>query len=605
MSTGQATGLQKSFPLDLDILGPNSALTLQASGSTDADVLQALATNSAFPTRPSGEIDLGGISLQASGGNPVLFSGGGTSVGFSFSAGVTAGAGIFDDPQAAVKSLGLDDTPGLDLTIGAMPGGNFRYALLQTGYTAKGSVTGSTPIGALGTFTFGASGAAAGLSAVLHRFPAGAGADDVLGDTVESWKFPRHVTSASKLAPGTWIVAEASGSVAVNLAASLGYNFNFVKDVKAFGLSGDIGLKIDAAATATFGISVSGRYLVVVGRESDLSADQHLRLRLFKLDSNGLQFGLNLSLGVTGIETVTPGQVDDFVKAVFGVHGAQIVTALQQIQNWTDPTKSVGQLVAGLTNNEALQIIKNTTGIDPQTAFDTARAKLLDAINLYQSLPGKVSNELLGFINNLTPKASDELQGALSALTQTDPTKQEQALLDLFNAPGFTGSPIGKLLGALAENGLLSLVDQLPQVRGIATTIQSILSGGVVAKLQAFINDKLGLDKVLTAVSQNDFSSLDAFLVGRLATFFDKTLGFADLNDIKNAINLVVSKRQDVYAAATKALNSTYGLSWQRHGNGPRQAPRSSMRCLICRIRMQNSFSATLLQSPIRGWINC
>ncbi|HEY2385001.1 MAG TPA: hypothetical protein VGK48_27820, partial [Terriglobia bacterium] len=379
---------------------------------------------------------------------------------------------------------------------------------------------------------------------------------------------PRHITAANKLTPGTWIVAEASGSLAVNLAASLGYNFNFVKDVQAFGLSGDIGLKIDAAATATFGINVSGRYLVVVGRESDLVADQHLRLRLFKLDSNGLQFGLNLKLGVTGVETVTLGQVDDFVQAVFGVHGAQIVTALQQIQKWTDPTKSVGQLVAGLVNDKALQIIKDTTGIDPQTAFDTARSKFLDAVNLYQSLPGKVSSELLGFINDLTPSASADLQNALTALTQTDPNAQKQALLSLFNASGITSSPIGKLLSGLAENGLLSLVDRLPEVRGMAATIQSILNGGVIARLESFIDDKLGLDKVLAAVSQNDFSGLDSFLVGRLSTFFDRTLGFADLNDIKNAINLVISKRQDIYAAATKALNSTYGLSlaaaWQR-----------------------------------------
>jgi hypothetical protein len=316
MPAGPSPAFQKSLALDPDILGPNSAATLQATGSSDADVLQALIDNTAFPNRPSGVIDLGDISLQASGGNPVAFQGGETTVGFSFSAGAAAGIGVFDDPQAAVKSLGLDDTPGLDLTIGAAQAGNFRYVLLRAGYTASGSVTGSTPIGMLGSLTFGASAAAAGLSAVLHRFPAGAGADDVLGDTVKSWKFPRHIAAADKLVPGTWIVAEASGSLAVNLAASLGYNFNFVKDVKAFGLSGDIGLKIDAAATATFGFDVSGRYLVVVGRESDQVADQHLRLRLFKLKSNGLQLGLNLKLGVTGVETLTPNQVDDFVKAV-------------------------------------------------------------------------------------------------------------------------------------------------------------------------------------------------------------------------------------------------------------------------------------------------
>src|SRR5439155_23788008 len=169
------------------------------------------------------------------------------------------------------------------------------------------------------------SAAASGLSAILHRFDGTDGADSVLKDTVQSWKLPVHIDSADKLAPATWILAEANGSLAVKLGASLGYNFNFVRQAKAFGLSGDIGLKIDAAATATFGFEVSGRYLVTIGRESGNAADQNLRLRMFKLSSNGMQFGLNLKVGVTGVETLTPGKADDFVKAVFGVHGAQIV----------------------------------------------------------------------------------------------------------------------------------------------------------------------------------------------------------------------------------------------------------------------------------------
>ena len=561
-----APSVRNRFPLDSDILGPNSALTLEAGGATDADVVQAILSNTPFPTRPNGVIDLAHISLQAAGGNDVAFNGGSTTVGFQFSAGVTAGAGVFDDPQAAVTSLGLDETPGLDLSIGAAPA--TRYLLLRAGYTASGSVSGSHPIGAIGSFTFGASGQAQGLSAVLHRFPSNAGADTALAETVKSWKFPRHITAAGKLTPGTWIVAEAGGSLSIKLAASLGYNFNFVKDVKAFGLSGDIGLKIDAAATATFGFDVSGRYLVVVGRESDAVADQELRLRLFKLKTNGLQFGLNLKLGVTGVATILPNQVDDFVSAVFGVHGAQIVTALQQIEKWTDPSKSVGQLIAGLVNDKALQLLHDLTGIDPAVAFNAARAKVLDAIHLYQNLPAQVSSELLGFINKLSPQASTDLQNALTLLATTDQQAQKNALLNLLNTAGFAGAPIGKLLSALADHGLLNLLDRLPEVRGVAQNILSILDGGIIAGLEDFINDKLNLNLIIKAVNQNDFDHLDSFLVGRLSTFFDKTLGFADLNEIKNAINLVVSKRQEIYEKARTALNSRYGVelaaTWQR-----------------------------------------
>jgi hypothetical protein len=567
MSGIAPANLQKTFPLDPDILGPNSAATLELGGTTDADVLTAVVQNKPFPTRPSGVIDLAHISLGASGGSPVAFqSTGGITVGFAFSAGVTAGVGIFDQAADAIAALALGETPGIDLTIGAAT--NSRYALLRTGYQASGSVSGSHPIGAVGSFTFGASGAASGVSAVLHRFSDTTGADTVLLDTVKSWKLPRHIHDAAELQPATWIVAEANGSLAVNLGASLGYNFNFVRQAKAFGLSGDVGLKIDAAATATFGFEVSGRYLVVVGRESDNAVSQKLRLRLFKLSSNGMQFGLNLKVGVTGVETLTPDSVDDFVSAVFGVHGAQIVQALGQIEKWTDPNKSVGELVAGLTNDRALALLKEVTGVDPRTAFETARGKLLEAIQLYQSLPSKVSSELLGVLKGLNATAATELQNALTLLGSNDSNAQKQALADILSSAGIATSPIGTLLSALADHGLLGLLDRLPQVRQTANTLLSILNGGVIQKLQDLIATELDLNKVIGVAQQTDFQALDSFLVGRLSAFFDKTLGFADLNDVKNAINMVVKKRQEIYDKARNALHSRYGLeaaaTWQR-----------------------------------------
>ena len=330
--------LQKSFPLDPAILGAGSAASLELGGAISADVVSAIATNRPFPDRPDGVIRLAEIGLTASGGNPVAFQGGGVTVGFHFCGGVTAGAAVFDRADDAIAALALDEIPGLDVTIGATA--DSRYALLHTGYQASGNVRGSNPIGVLGSFTFGASDTASGMSAVLHRFASRTGADTVLRDTVLSWKLPRHVRSAFALEPATWVVAEANGSLAVKLGASLGYNFSFVRDAKALGLCGDIGMKIDAAANASFGIEVSGRYLVVIGRESEDAASQKLRLRLFKLKSNGTRFGVNLKVGVRDIQTLTPDCVDDLVKAVFGVHGAQIVNALAQIEKWTDPNKS-------------------------------------------------------------------------------------------------------------------------------------------------------------------------------------------------------------------------------------------------------------------------
>jgi hypothetical protein len=559
-------GIQKTFPLDPKILGPASALSLELSGATAADVALAVAENSAFPTRPSGQIDLAHIGLTATGANSVAFQSGQVSVGFEISAGVSAGAGIFDDPNKALAALDLGETPGLDLTVDSSPG--TRYALLKSRYQASGSVSGTHPIGALGSFTFGVSGASSGVSAVLHRFTQAEGARTVLEQTISSWKLPRHVGSAAGLAPSTWVIAEADGSLAVKLGASLGYNFNFIRETRVAGLSGDIGLEIDAAANASFGFDVSGRYLVVLGRESDSPADQHLRLRLFKLSNNGLQLGLNLKIGVTGVETLAPDRVDDFVKAVFGVHGAQIVKALTNIQSWTGKTQSVGQLVAGLTNDKALELLRTLTDIDPDAAFEAARTKLLDAIHLYQSLPSKVSSEFLTILNTLDAPASRTFQDALNLLASNDAATQKKALLDIFNTTGFSITPAGQLVSALADKGLLNLLDRLPEVRQVASTVLTILDGGVITRLQQFINDKLDLNTLLAVAQETDFNALDSFLVGRLSVFFDRDLHFADLEDIKRAIHVVVSKRQEIYSKALKALHSRYGLdlatTWQK-----------------------------------------
>src|SRR5439155_11397764 len=130
----------------------------------------------------------------------------------------------------------------------------------------------------------------------------------------------------------------------------------------------------------------------------------------------------------------------------------------------------------------------------------------------------------------------------------------------ILNSAGVGGSPEGQLLSALADKSLLNLLDRLPDVRNAANTVLSILNGGVIANLQDFINKQLDLDQIFKVVNQTDFNKLDSFLVGRLSAFFDKTLGFADLNDIKNTINMVISKRQEIYDKARTALNSRYGL---------------------------------------------
>jgi hypothetical protein len=552
----------KQFPLDA-ALGAGAAATLELSGTTSLDVVTAVTGRKPLPTRPEGVLELGSIGLTASTGEGLRFAAGATKVEVSFSAGVSAGLGIYDAPDKALAALDLEETPGLEIAIDD-PAAT-RFALLRAGYSASGGAKGTHPIGVIGSFSFGGSAQAAGVTAVLQAFGDATPADAVLRNVVAAWKLPRHVTAAGSLPPRTWIVAEAEGSVTATLGAQVGYDFSFVREVKAAGLSGDIGLKIDAAAKATIGFEVSGRYLVVVGRESDAEA---LRVRMFKLARRGVEFGLNLKVGVRGVDSLTPGKVDDFVKAVFGVHGAQVVGALARLDEWTDPNTSVGELVAGLANEKALELIESATGIDPAQAFEAARAEVTGAIRLWQQLPDRVSSELLGILDGLDAGGARAFRSALDVLAGNDAARQKAALAELFETAGFDRTPVGRLLLALADRGLLNLVDRLPDVRRVAGIVSDILDGDVLRRLQAALTRALDLDGVIAAVTETDFKKLDSFLVGRLAAFLDREVHFEQVDEIRKTIHVVLAKRQEIYAAARKALTTRYGAeiaaTWQR-----------------------------------------
>src|SRR6266540_1164210 len=161
----------------------NLPLDLQLSGTTDLDVAKAIAANAPFPDRPDGTLRLGSIGLATKQGQPLSFDAGGTAVTAQFSAGVAAQLGVFTNPAKALQALELGETPGLDLAVPATA--DDRFALFATSYTASATVSGTHPIGAVGSLSIGVSAPAAGGLAVLHRFQKTDGAASVLGDTLK------------------------------------------------------------------------------------------------------------------------------------------------------------------------------------------------------------------------------------------------------------------------------------------------------------------------------------------------------------------------------------------------------------------------------------
>src|SRR5262249_55492106 len=155
------------------------------------------------------------------------------------------------------------------------------------------------------------------------------------------------------------------------------------RQANLLGIPRSLGVKIDAGLKATFGFNASGQFLVVIGRER---TDQVVRLRLFKQAARGFDFGLNLNVGVTS-QADLPSDLDDFVKAVFGVHGQQVLNDLRLIEQWTDPTRDLGDTVARLINKTGLALLTKATGIDATTEFEKARQLVLKAFQEWDSMP--------------------------------------------------------------------------------------------------------------------------------------------------------------------------------------------------------------------------
>jgi hypothetical protein len=547
------TLFQRQFQLAPEVLGPNSAESVTVNVVRDLDVAQALAGNHPFPTRADGKLELGALALQASGGKKLAFHAGQGSVEFGFSASFRTGLGVFDRPADAVSALQLAETPGLDLAPGAGAASN-RFAAMVMSYGASGSVSASHPIGAIGTANVSVRGSGDLLFGVIHRFDGSQGAADVLADTVRSWRLPRHVAKTDDLQPGTWLAAQADGSVAVTIGAQLGYDLNFVREARLLGVTRELGAKIDARLKASFGFSASGRYLVVLGRETDAPV---VRLRIFKQSDHGFNFGLNLAVGVKA-QVLPPAEGSGLVNSVFGIAADQVIRDLRLIGDWTDPTKDLGQTAARLLNSTGLDLLKRATGIDARQEFGRARQRVVDAFNKWDALPSPVS----GALGNILQSASGDVLGGFQEFLKSVADGNADALASVLRNPEFAGTPVGKWLESISGGGVLGLVQQFELVQHAAKQALDALSGGVIKNIHDFVTERLDLGTLLKAVTQDDFDAVDGWLVKRLGDFFDKELHFADLKDVQDTIRTVMGKVPEIFERAVHAARNRYSMEF-------------------------------------------
>ncbi|HSL81473.1 MAG TPA: hypothetical protein VLF66_01775, partial [Thermoanaerobaculia bacterium] len=554
------------FDLDATVLGEDSAESLLFA-TPKSDVLAALRDNTAFPART---ITLGEISVDAEGSADVSFDGGKGKI--TFGAKAKVGFLVTPDRETMLEHLPVGD-PIAEGLAAADSEPSSSYALLQWGYDLKGAAKGSVALGAGVTAQFGVDAKREAGFAVVKRFGPETGARDVVAETVRAWRLPRQVRSPADLPPGAWLVAEVDGSLALSLGVKAGYDFSWVRDTRLSGLSGDIALRVEAGLSATVGFEASGRYALVLRRDSLEEEDRRLRLQLFKQRKQGWSFALDARATVQAdLDDFAPESLDELLRAILGVQGEQLLDDLDSLLEWSDPEKSLGELLAGAGVDRAKELLEEVTGLDVEEELEEARNRLAGLIEAWDELDGKVASFLWSEIGDAEAvvairELASEVRDALADTTLRSLLRERLSGAEHF------ATPAGKWLVAVAEEGLLTLVASsagLQRLRLAAETTLDIFDGGeveaAVGRLKETIEGVFRLDRlesaIQTAVDESDPERLDAWAQQRLARFLDGQPTVQHLQEILRAVEAIRLKGRDFYRRTLEALQRKYQFSF-------------------------------------------
>lgn len=509
-------------------------------------------------------VDLARLSLRAEGGPAeIRFLGDTRPVAFKASASAHAALMLRSDPDGILAALDLDEDLAEAFSPFSMAPDRSMYCLLSWGFGAEAAANGSMGLGAVGELSFGLEGEAERKWAVVRRFEREAGARSMVEGTASSWAMPSHVDSLSRLPHDTWLFAEVSGGLNLAVAASVGYDFNWVKQVKAGGLEGDIGLRLKAALQAEVGLRISGRFALVV----NVLNDARVRLQLVKLNVRG--WSLAIDAGATakldGTDELLPPTLDDLVRATLGIHAGQLMGELKAL---VDPSTDLativgdefGERISGWISELIQEVI-------PVGTVDEGRAQVLALLDRWEDVPGHLSSQIWAKLEEVTDGQAylQEVRGLLSEIA--DPSDEEvRAFLQtqLERVDLFT-SPVGTLLMELGGGRVLdALVDRGPldEIRDEAGRVLALLDGGgleeALVKLHAAVSERVAVDIWRERIKKADLDALDAWVEEKLSKFVGSKVNVAKLKEIQKALNGLLGDGQELYAKTRELLAREY-----------------------------------------------
>ena len=558
MPANAAVGVQKiSFTLD-----PTYATgSIQIDPSSQPQLLLSLANDGPLP---DGDNLIVGGDLQVTPGQEIAVG----PAKVSFSADVNAALGIYSTRanlrDALLKSAGLVSQVADQITL---PAGD-KLLMLRWGYDISGTVSGTVALAPSTNLSFSGSGETKGYFAIVQGAAANAKARSSLTNLIQSWKLPSQANDITKLPSSTALISEVDGSFSLGATVTFGYDFNWIRAIDTLGLKGDIGLKLEAGLSASLGVGMTGKFAVMLSRET---ADPVIRMRLYKLRINNWNFGFDASVTATG-QVPAPASLNDLIKAVTGTHQQQIMKLLGQVEDWTDPNTPIFGPFVNMVDSEAQRLIQSLTGVaDLAAAFNTLTARIKKLFDLWDNLPQAATQFIwsklpdknaIATIAAIAKQVSNSSDDELKTLVQSK----------LADVP-FLNTPQGQALSSLAVDGLFSVLQNtnaLADLKKFAGQVAGILDGSdlqtFLTNLQAAVNTKLDLAQLESVVDQASFDSLDTWLKARLEDFLEQKLvgaqGLAEITKLRDGLHAILSKADDLYSKAVAALQKSYTFSF-------------------------------------------
>jgi hypothetical protein len=552
----------QKFPFSLDRNFAQGVVEMDAN--SHPELLQAL-LNPTAPL-PSNDVLLIGTGLSVSPGNDIRV--GPANVGFSAAA--DAAIGVFSTPvplRAALMDK-ADLVSQISDVLAFSADANRKFLMLRWGYDISATAAGSVALGPSASFSFDANAGRKGYYAVVQSVPDNAQAFASLKNLIRTWRLPSQVTDVSRLPAFTTIISEVDGSFGLSAELSFGYEFNWLRAVSGLGLKGDIGLKLQAGLTASLGFSLTGKYAVILSRETDA---QRIHMQLYKLRVNDWTFGFDASLTTTPVTPPLPDNFDDLLRAVTGTHGQQIMKLLGQVTDWADPNKPVFGPFVNLADIEAQKLVQSLTGIaNLPAAFDDAKDRIQRIFDIWNNLPQTATQLIWSRLPQARAiQAISDIAGKVAGLTEDDLTELiQRSLADI----AFLNTTAGQALESLASEELFAALQNsqaLTAIQDAGKRVSQILDGGefqsFLTNLQNAVNTRLNLSKIESVVDQTSFDSLDAWLKARLESFLEQKLvgadGLAQMKKLQAGLQAILKKKDDLYAKALAAIKRSYEFS--------------------------------------------